>query len=149
MFENSFQVGDIVELNGKRGKVMELGMRSTKMKVDGSNILVLNNHDIRDILNLSKESSRVKVEFQISNQEPLTKVEALLEQKLPEIGAKCDKILSGPIYLGVISISGKSVQPTKTLGILATCEQKDVEKVGLFLNREISLLFEQEKIELK
>ena len=149
MFEDSFQVGDIVELNGKRGKVMELGMRSTKMKVDSSNILVLNNHEIRDILNLSKESSRVKVEFQISNQEPLAKVEALLEQQLPEIGAKCDKILSGPTYLGVISISGKTMQPTKTLGIVATCEQKDMEKVMLFLNREISLLFEQEKIELK
>ena len=149
VFEDSFQVGDIVELNGKRGKVMELGMRSTKMKVDSSNILVLNNHEIRDILNLSKESSRVKVEFQISNQEPLAKVEALLEQNLPEIGEKFDKILSGPSYLGVISISGKTMQPTKTLGIVATCEQKDMEKVSLFLNREISLLFEQEKIELK
>ena len=115
-----------------------------------NNILVINNHNIEDILNLTKETSQQVAEIKVSSQESLSRLEELLNKELPEIGKKYDKILVGPYFIGVTSLSGSLPSvPTMTLSVGAMCEQKNAYSVMLFLNHEIRLLFEREGIDMR
>ena len=151
VFDGSFRVGDVVELNGKRGTVMEIGVRSTKLRIPVNNIMVVNNHEISDILNMSKELSEFHLEIRVSSKVSLLDLEEMLNRELPAIGRKNEKIIDGPYLLGVTGLSGCEFGAwgqILTLAIGAMIQQKDNYSVQLFLNREVRLLFEREGIKL-
>ena len=150
VFEGSFRVGDYITINGTRVVVREIGVRSTKLITPVNNLLIINNHKINDIVNLSKKASVYKMKVNISADIPLQQVEELLLRELPLMGEKNDLIISGPYYIGVEAI-GSAVsfgKPSKTIAIGANCLEKDVEEVGLYINREVVLLFARENIRL-
>ncbi len=148
VFEGCFRVGDIVEINGTGGRVLEIGARSTKLNVSGNNTLVINNHDISTIVNLSRELSEFRMELEIGEELSLLQLEELLNRELPAIGRKNAKILKGPYLCGVSSLS--AVEPDAlqrlTLRIGALIEEKNRDEVMLFLNREIRLLLERKGV---
>ncbi|MDY0295363.1 MAG: mechanosensitive ion channel, partial [Acholeplasmataceae bacterium] len=47
IFEKQFVVGDIVEVNDRRGIVREIGIRTTKIEDLNGDVLIINNSDIR------------------------------------------------------------------------------------------------------
>ena len=149
VFDGSFRVGDVVEINGRRGTVLELGVRATRIRIPVNNILMINNHEIKDILNLSKEYSECVVHFRVSMMDPLSKLEGILNRELPGIGGKESRILYGPYLIGVTELpSAASFGPVVTLSVGAMCEQKNEETVKNYLNRELKLLAEREGINL-
>ena len=56
VFENEFNVGDIVTIGDFRGTVVEIGIRTTKLEALG-NIKIINNSDIRGVLNQTLKPS--------------------------------------------------------------------------------------------
>ena len=57
VFEDEFNVGDIIEYNGFRGTVTNIGVRVTSIQDPGGNIKLVNNSDLRNIMNRSRTSS--------------------------------------------------------------------------------------------
>ena len=55
--ENEYNVGEIIVVDGFRGTVKEIGIRSTKILDAAGNIKIINNSDIKNIVNLSRELS--------------------------------------------------------------------------------------------
>lgn len=150
VFERSFQVGDIVEINGKQGTIQEIGMRSTKLIVPVNNVLVISNHEIRDILNLTREVSMYTMHLKVIAKESLTQIEEVLNRELASMQKGNDRIIS-LIYLGATAVGGgMGLEPSSlvTLAIGAYCRQEDIEDVEFYLNREIRLLCEREKIQV-
>ena len=149
VFERTFQVGDIVEINGRRGTVQEIGMRSTKLIVPVNNVLVISNHNISDILNLTREVSQYTMELKVILSESLTHTEAVLKRELASIQKRNDRIISLS-YLGVTALGGGSAESSSmvTLAIGAYCRQEDMYDVELYLNREIQLMCEREDIKI-
>ena len=152
VFERTFQVGDVVEINGKHGKVQEIGVRSTKLMLPGNNVLVLGNHCIEEVLNLTCKLSWCSVELRVPAQASLQKIEEALRRELPEISKRCDEIVGPLNYVGVTEIGGDIGTymgvPTRTLTVSAECREEDKYSVRLFIIREMCLLFEREGIEL-
>ena len=58
LFENQYNVGDIVEVNGFRGTVKEIGIRTTSIMDVGGNVKIINNSEMKNILNRSDNISR-------------------------------------------------------------------------------------------
>lgn len=151
VFEGCFRVGDIVDIDGKIGMVKEIGVRATRLRVSGNNTMIISNHDISRIINMSKDLSDFKLEIRVRATESLERIEEILNRELPEIGKKCELIRKGPYLLGVNSFSGSALGTYAqliSLSVAATIQEKDTIAVKLFLNREIRLLFEREGIEL-
>lgn len=150
VFDGSFQVGDVVEIGGRKGVVLELGVRATRIRIPVNNILVINNHGIKDILNLSKENSECRVNIRVYTKEPLARIEEIMNRALPVIGEKDSRILFGPYLIGVTALSenGSLFGPSVTLSVGALCDEKDAGDLKCFLNREMKLLAEKEGIEL-
>ena len=79
LFENQYNVGDIVEVNGFRGTVKEIGIRTTSIMDVGGNVKIINNSEMKNILNRSDNISRAVSDIAIPYE---TDLEAL-EAKLP------------------------------------------------------------------
>ena len=151
VFDRSFRIGDVVKIGDTEGVVREIGVRSTKLTVEGNHTLVINNHEIRSILNKSKELSEIELELRIPASESLLRIEALLNRALPEIGSRNSKIVEGPHLLGVTGLSGSELKSNGKLiqlSIEVIMNQKDAAEVMAYLMREIRLLCEREGIEL-
>lgn len=142
--EGDYQVGDIIEVGGYRGEVLEVGVRSTKLEGRGGNIKIISNRDIKNVVNMTRKNSWYPLEVSVSSDHALDQVESMFEESLPRIGAAIPEILSGPFYRGVVSIGGGKL----TLSIIAECSEENYFKVQRSLNRAIQELFEEHDIKI-
>ena len=144
IFEDDFNVGDIIEVNGFSGIVQEIGVRSTKLIGIGDNVKIIGNQAVKNVLNMSKMNTWYSLELKVPSDYPLLEVEEMLERELPLIGESVPEILSGPYYKGVVAIGD-----VNTLYINAECRQEDYRKVQRNLNHAMRLLFDQNGIRLR
>ena len=144
IFEGEFRVGDIIQVSGQRGTVMEIGVRTTKINDGSGNILVLRNSNISNVVNMTKEHSYAAVEVGIEYGESLERVESILAKELPNIKKRLPAIIDGPFYKGVTMLADNSVN----IKIVAECAEKDRAPLTNDLNREMKLLFDRYDISI-
>ncbi|MCH4206246.1 MAG: mechanosensitive ion channel [Solobacterium sp.] len=144
VFEGSFRVGDIVTIDGWRGEVVEIGIRTTKVRSGGNDIRVFNNSKISSVVNMTKQYSYANVDVGIDYGESLEHVESVLKEELPRIQKRIPAIVSGPFYKGVTELAASSVN----IRILAQCSEADRIQVTRDLNREILLVFSKNHINI-
>ena len=144
VFEGEYQVGDIIEVGGYRGEVLEIGVRTTKLEGRGGNIKIISNRDVRNVINMTRLNSWYPMEVSIAGDQDLSAVEKLLAEHLPEIGKSIPEILSGPTYKGIVSM-GRGVV---TLSIIAECNESDYFKVQRAMNHALQRLFEESSIRI-
>ena len=133
IFEKAFQAGDIVEIDGVRGTVQELGVRTLKLFGDDNNLKVIRYSDIRKITNLSRSNSWCMTEFTVKNSVDTGELKKLLWAELPEIKARHKEILSDPVFTGITSINAGSI----TFGVRTECKESSMRKVRSIMNYEI------------
>ena len=144
VFENAFEVGDIITFNGIRGEVTYIGIRTTKIKGVDGNVFVINNSELRQLVNMTQHRSVAVCDLTISYDENLEKVEALLESFLPTLMDKHEAIKEEPSYLGPAEFNQSGV----VLRIIAEVDEADRMRLTRALNREFKLLFDKHKIKL-
>jgi len=144
VFENVFNVGDIIVVDGFRGTVKEIGMRHTQIEDAGGNIKVINNSDIRSLVNMTNQLSLASIEMCIEYGESLERVEAILNENLESIKAAIPEIKEGPFYKGVSELADSSVN----LKFIAKCEETAKYQVERDMNRQFKLLFDKYNINI-
>ncbi len=145
VFEDEFNVGDIVEINGFRGTVTSIGVRVTCVQDMGGNVKIVNNSSIKDVLNRSKTSSRAICDAPIAYSADLANAEQVLNGILDTMPQKYpDKFPKRPEYIGVQALDSSSVN----LRVAAEVEEKNVFSAARLLNREIKLGFDAAGVEI-
>ena len=144
VFEETFQVGDIVTINGFRGTVVEIGIRTTKVKEGGGNIKIFNNSSVGDVLNMTKDFSIVAVDMSIEYGEDLCYVEKVLAEEFDNIRASLPAIKDGPFYKGVSELGDNSVN----IKIVAKCNEADRMQLDRDLRRALKLVFDKYEISI-
>ena len=145
LFENQYNVGDIVEVGGFRGTVSDIGIRTTSITDPGGNVKIINNSNMKDILNRSDHASRSVADVQIPYETDLP----AFEEKLPDMmdsifEAHKDVMHSAPVYLGVQELGESGV----TLRFVVEVDECDIYKVQRILNRELLVSFRQAGVEV-
>ena len=120
LFENQYNVGDIVEVNGFRGTVKEIGIRTTD--------------------NISRAVSDIAIPYE-------TNLETL-EAKIPELmqaiyAQRADVMLAAPQYLGVQQLADSSV----VLRFVVEVAEKNIYTGARILNRDLWLGFRKLGVE--
>lgn len=144
VFEGDFQVGDIVIIDGWRGEVKCIGIRTTKLVDAGGNIKIVNNSDIRSIINQTQELSVAKCYVGISYSDRIERVEKIIADNLPSIKEKIPAIVEGPFYKGVTELGDSAVN----LLFVAKCKESDIYQVQRDLNREIKIIFDDNNVNI-
>ncbi len=144
VFEKVFDVGDIIVVDGFRGTISEIGIRTTKIVDIGGNVKVINNSDIRSIVNMTEQLSLACVEIGIEYGESLERVEAILKENLSNIKNNVPDIKEGPVYQGVSELGNSSV----IIRFVAKCDEGCKYQVERDLNRQFKLLFDKYNINI-
>ena len=142
VFEEEYQVGDIITIDGFRGTVADIGIRVTKIIDAGGNIKIVNNSDIKSIINQTSELSVAKCVMSIDYDESVERVEVVFKKNLEKIKKNIPEIVEGPIYKGINQLNTSSVD----LFFIAKCKEEDVYQVQRDLNRELYLMFKDNGI---
>ena len=144
VFEGEFQVGDIVIVDGWRGEVREIGIRTTKLLDVGGNVKIVNNSEIKTIINQTQELSLAKASVFVSYNARIEKVEAVIADNIAKVKEKIPAIVEGPIYMGVSELGESGVE----LLFVAKCKEDDIYQVQRDINREIKIMFDDNGIEI-
>ncbi len=112
IFEHHFDVGDIVEINGFKGEVVDIGLKSTRVRNWKQDIKIFANGSINDSINYSISPSVAIVEFGIAYGEDIQKTIDILNQELPKYKELYPNILENPVVLGVTKLADSSVNLT-------------------------------------
>ena len=143
IFENEYDVGEIVSIDGFRGKISEIRIRATKVTDAAGNIKIINNSDIKNVVNLSRELSLASVDCEVSYDVPVELAEKILNDNLPAIKDKIPQIIEGPFYKGVSEYKSSNM----VLKLVAKCKEEDRFQVQRDLLREYHRVFLENHID--
>jgi potassium efflux system protein len=68
IFESPFQIGDYIELNGKKGIVRDMGIRSSRLLTEEGTEIIMPNGDLLsgEVINWTVQNSKVRIEVPIT-----------------------------------------------------------------------------------
>ena len=144
VFEGDFQVGDIVIIDDWRGTVISVGIRTTRLMDAGGNIKIVNNSEIKTLINQTQELSTAKAYVSISYNARLEDVEKVIYDNLDKMAESIPSIVKGPQYRGVSTLGESGVE----LLFTASCKEDDIYQVQRDMNRFIKILFDDNNIEI-
>ncbi len=143
VFEMSFKVGDLIKVDNWRGKVLEIGIRNTKIwDIDDNDIKIIHNSSLQNFINLSELNSFCYATIAAEYGDDLKELEEIIEKELPDIHKRIPKAIEGPVYLGVSELADSAV----ILKFKAACRNEDILPVKRAMNRELKLLFDRNGI---
>lgn len=144
VFEGEYEVGDIVIIDGWRGTVQQIGIRTTRLIDAGGNIKIINNNEIKAIVNQTKELSLAKVYFPCDYETPVERVESIIADHLDEIKEKIPAIIEGPFYKGISDFGASNIN----YFFVAKCDENNIYQVQRDLNRELRIMFFKEGVDI-
>lgn len=144
IFENEYNVGEIISIDDFRGTVVEIGIRATKLLDTAGNIKIVNNSDISNVINMSRELSLATVDCEFPYDVPIEFVENLLKKNLQRFQDKIPAIVDGPFYKGVSGYGDSNV----AVKIVARCHEEDRYQVQRDMMREYRSIFNENGIDL-
>ncbi len=113
LLEGQFNIGDVVEIGGVKGKVESIKLRTTLVRDDEGALHLVPNGEMRVVSNLTKGWSKVNLDFDFDIQEDIDNVINLIGEaarRAAQSGSPVGVyILDGPDVLGVESLKGKTV----------------------------------------
>ncbi len=144
IFENEYQVGEIISIDDFRGTVTEIGIRSTKLLDTAGNIKIINNSDISNIVNMSRELSLAVVDCEFPYDVPLEYIEKLFMDNLESFKNDIPAIVDGPFYKGVSGYGDSNV----AVKLVAKCAEEDRYQVQRDMLRKYRMIFTEAGIDL-
>ena len=136
LLDNQYNVGDIIEVGGFRGYVSDIGIRTTCITDTGGNVKIINNSEMKNILNRSDNNSKAAATFPIPYETDLAALEAKIPALMTEIyEAHKDIFRSEPKYLGVQELGPSSVD----LKFIAEVGEADIYSGARILNHDLFL----------
>ncbi|HBD74489.1 MAG TPA: hypothetical protein DC003_02870 [Acholeplasmataceae bacterium] len=137
VFENHYDIGDIVEVNGFKGTVLELGLKSTTIQHWTGHIQIFSNSHMSPVINYSRHFAQALVTVSVPYDADIKLLTTTLNTSLRTLKVNT-AIISDVIVLGVTKFLASGIELT------VTCQTKPNLQYGV--EREIRLfLLEQLK----
>ena len=145
IFEGKYSIGDIIVLDDFRGIVRDIGVRTTTIEDAGYNLKVVNNSDIRNFQNRSRNTSLAVCLCSVAYETDLRALEKMLNESLSDMYlARKDLYLGAPRYLGVQELADSGI----VLKFVADVKEEDIFAAQRALNRDIRVLFADKGVEI-
>ena len=145
IFENQYSVGDIIILDDFRGIVRSIGVRTTVIEDAGGNLKVVNNSDIRNFQNRSRNNSVALCVVSVAYSTDLRKLEAMLAEKLPKLKEEHTELyMSAPRFLGVDELADSGIN----LKFAVDVTEANIFAGQRMLARDLKILFDENGVEI-
>ena len=144
ILENSYNVGDWVTINGFKGEVISLGMKTTRVKAYEGQILVINNGAITEVINHNAANSLAIVDVRIPYEEDTEKVEKVLSDLCLRLQNELSKLK------GTVDLLGIEQLDSNALIYRITTEVESGEQFGIQreIRKQVKLELDKNKIKV-
>ena len=143
ILENYYVVGDYVEIEGFTGKVIEYGLKSTKIMDFSGNVLVIANRNIQKIVNISQKKANLIIGISTAYEEKTEKVEKVITNMLDDI-KDIDGVGQDIRYIGISDLGASAVVYT----ILVECNQEKQWQVKRDILRLIKNTYDKNNLKI-
>lgn len=110
VLENQYAVGEYVQIDGVNGKVIEIGMKTTKVLTWDGELMIIANGSIGRVINYSRAPQRGYAEVGIAYEEEIEAATAVIQQACDRVGLRHkDELDLLPTVMGVASLGDSSV----------------------------------------
>ena len=105
IFEDQFSVGDQIKIKDYEGEVVEIGLRTTKIKSSIGQLFVIPNGSILEVTNFSILNSVAVVDLTLPYDGDIERAEKTITHMLESLPAKYEDIVKTPQVLGIQSLN--------------------------------------------
>lgn len=144
VFEKHFDIGDKIEVNGFKGEVIDIGLKTTRIRNWKQDVKIFNNGSVVNVINYSITESVAAVEFSIGYEEDVDQVLEILAAELPKTRETIPALIEDPTCLGVTDLGASGVNLRVTAKTL-TEQHFGVERA---LRKEIKRILNNHGIEI-
>ncbi len=144
ILESQFAIGEIVEINGFKGEVIGLSLKSTRIKSSNGEVCIISNRTISKVTNYSLSDSLVAVNIGVSYDTDLKKVESVLSELCIKLNDEIKEIKSDVILDGIDSLGDSAV----IFRLSCNCSAKNVAVVKRRILKEIKVALDKNKINI-
>ena len=109
VMEDQFEIGDNVMINGFRGDVIGMGLKTTRIKDYKGAVQIISNHMITEVTNYSLNPSLAEVTIQVDSDNDLDKVENIIKKTMETIDKTYDFLKGNTELWGVEMVDQNSV----------------------------------------
>ncbi len=154
LFEGSFNVGEVVEIDGFKGSVISLGLRTTIIENWLGERKIINNGNIGSIINCSRNDSIAIIDFGVGYETNLDQLNKLMETFVIDMKEKYEIITETPQFLGVTELADSSINmrliaKTKTMQHFGIERNIRKDLVNVLVNNNIEIPFPQRDVNLR
>ena len=143
VIEGEYLIDDIVVIDGYRGKVKSVGIRTTSIEDVGGNVKIINNSEIKTVINLTNHKSLAKVTIYVASSENLKKTEEVFESYFPTILEHLKQFnVTNIIYKGVASMDANGM----AMIYAVPCFEEDIYEIERSLYREFKYIMDEHSI---
>ncbi|MCF7933112.1 MAG: mechanosensitive ion channel family protein [Acholeplasmataceae bacterium] len=144
IFEQHFNVGERVEIQGFKGDVIDIGLKTTKVMSWKGEVKIFNNGDISSVTNFSRKFSMAIAPFSISYESNMQATIDLLTEALKDVKNKFPVVLEDPIVLGVTNLNDSGVD----MSVICKTESEQHYAVERYLKQRIKEILDEHNIEI-
>ena len=142
IFDNKFAVGDTVEINGFSGTVIQLGLRTTKIKSFTGEIKSIGNSSFNEVINYSLSNAVLYIKLNVAYDTNLEKLEKVLSDIREDV-LKIDGVITYELN-GVDAFADSSI----VYMVSVTCKAPNRYSAKRAFLRLVKDTFDKEKIEI-
>lgn len=107
--EDQFDVGDTVAIDSQIGTVVQLGLRTTRLRASDGSIIYVPNRNISVVQNLAHNAMSLNVSLELDTDNDFDKISAIIKKVNGEVQPERKTIVSGPTIIGVTGQNGHNV----------------------------------------
>lgn len=124
-FSDSYKIGDVVEINGYKGKVIEFTIFKTIIQLVDGSYKIYSNGSIKELTNFSKNYVTVNVLVETRELNRVDEIKKIIESTLFVVSQTVEGIVEGPNLVGLNDLSNG----VASLKISAKAKIEDYNKV--------------------
>ena len=109
VMEDQFEIGDNVMINGFRGDVIAMGLKTTRIKDYKGAVQIIANHMITEVTNYSLNPSLAEVTIAVDSDNDLDKVEKIIKKTMEKIDSTYENLKGNTELWGVEMVDQNSV----------------------------------------
>ena len=141
IFDNAYAVGDWITIDGFKGEVISVGLKTTKIKAYTGEVMILSNSSFSKVTNFNLETPRLLIEIPLGYDYDLLKIEDIINKILIDFKDK-NKDVKKFEMLGINSFDESSMK----YAVAIDCNVGTYIAVRRKFLREIKLAFDKNKI---
>ena len=109
VMEDQFEIGDNVMINGFRGDVIAMGLKTTRIKDYKGAVQIISNHMITEVTNYSLNPSLAEINILVDYENDLDKVEKIIKETMETIDKTYQNLKGKTELWGVEMVDQNSI----------------------------------------